>query len=50
MDDEQQHLYACGFNGFGQLGCGDREPRVVPWLAKRRDARGRVDLCGSQGL
>jgi alpha-tubulin suppressor-like RCC1 family protein len=43
-------VYACGYNATGQLGCGDRESRVVPWRVRTsRLGRGRVEgvACGS---
>ncbi|KAK7232018.1 guanyl-nucleotide exchange factor [Aureococcus anophagefferens] len=43
-------VYACGYNATGQLGCGDRESRVVPWRVRTsRLGKGRVDgvACGS---
>ena len=45
-----QLVYACGYNATGQLGCGDRESRAVPWrLRTSRLSRGRVEgvACGS---
>ena len=47
--DEQQLVYACGYNATGQLGCGDQQNRIVPWLVNARECRGRVEdvACGS---
>ncbi|KAH8095638.1 hypothetical protein JL720_2954 [Aureococcus anophagefferens] len=43
-------VYACGYNATGQLGCGDRESRVVPWRVRTsRLGKGRVGgvACGT---
>ena len=44
-------VYACGYNTTGQLGCGDRESRVVPWRVRTsRLGKGRVDLAIGSAL